>query len=571
MEYESILNGNMLVEQCENLIINLNSEVNMYQDVINIAQNFLNNDLESEAIKEIKNKLKVSVAVADLMIRANEEDINDLTKFMSVIQGVNIKGYEVLDNKKYAKYQENECLQNADYYTNLALNSFFEWEQMYFRGLAGTQYELASVWNNIHEKWQEQEELYDEIEYKTSELFIVGNDIRYRAEKLLKEDEMIDGILNIAVNKYSCQKDRTLDENKDTFQQYIDALYSNDIITKDEYQYIIYLLNTESHVPQSEKQKIIDILRNKFAEWRWKENNLIILDAYLQNEGLEWSQEIKMMVLSEYYKLYVKDDELEIGAGVSVVLEGSRIDWDKCKEIYKQLINTNSAFREYQMNDKMDEACTLLSANGFSQDEILFLKENYSLLLLQYITANNYSTADAKIILNRLKSLRHLTGMSTNDVSSKEEMFSLPTVEILARCIYQEMKDPSAQTDVLWAIVNRFFSDKNFTYGHDVNLHNILEYGQFESINVNDPNQYNAYHPDYNSDGWKNAVILAETLYALIGDCDAAEFDEEAEEAIRSSIETSCNLYGELNCNNIGNADSFWGDGINNHFYEMES
>lgn len=152
------------------------------------------------------------------------------------------------------------------------------------------------------------------------------------------------------------------------------------------------------------------------------------------------------------------------------------------------------------------------------------------------------------------------------DVSSYDEMFSLQTTDILARCIYQECQSPEGQTDVMWSIINRYYSDKNFTKGHEESIYNILKYGQYESIDINDGNTYNAYHPDYNSDGWKNATLIAQNVYTLVGDNIAEDTDENN---VREKLENSVNVCGDKMYNSIGNKDSFWGDGKENHFYEM--
>lgn len=170
---------------------------------------------------------------------------------------------------------------------------------------------------------------------------------------------------------------------------------------------------------------------------------------------------------------------------------------------------------------------------------------------------------DGKLYENTIVNSSYFT---EEDIDTYDEMFSLQTPEILARCIYQECHVPEGQTDVMWSIINRYYSDKNFTKGKENIIYNILKYGGYESINQNDDNVYNAYHPDYDSDGWKNAMIIAENVYDLIGDSNASDTSENH---VRDALEDSVNIFGNRLVNNIGESDSFWGDGKENHFYEM--
>lgn len=50
---------------------------------------------------------------------------------------------------------------------------------------------------------------------------------------------------------------------------------------------------------------------------------------------------------------------------------------------------------------------------------------------------------------------------------------------------------------------------------------------QYESIDVNDKkDKFNAYHPDITSTGWKNAEVIANNLYNIIGNKNADDLDE---------------------------------------------
>jgi hypothetical protein len=144
-------------------------------------------------------------------------------------------------------------------------------------------------------------------------------------------------------------------------------------------------------------------------------------------------------------------------------------------------------------------------------------------------------------------------------VNSREELFKLPTEEILARLIYQESKNPvnGMQNAVAWSIVNRLFSDDNFTLGKDVNLYNIMtSQNAYESIYQDDGNEFNAYHPDLEAEGWRNAVAVASELYCVIGENNR---DDLVEENVRVEFSSSKDSYGNEIINNIGLRDSFVG------------
>lgn len=150
---------------------------------------------------------------------------------------------------------------------------------------------------------------------------------------------------------------------------------------------------------------------------------------------------------------------------------------------------------------------------------------------------------------------------------SKDAMFSRSLPEVLARMIYQEQQncENGGQSQVLWVVVNRIFTDENHTRSNPHTLQNVLYYGEFESLTINNKNgTYNAFHPDYNSKEWENAKFLASLLCALVGDEEKANLDEDY---VRETLSNFQDLQGNYITNEIGDCDAFWGDGRNNHFY----
>lgn len=90
--------------------------------------------------------------------------------------------------------------------------------------------------------------------------------------------------------------------------------------------------------------------------------------------------------------------------------------------------------------------------------------------------------------------------------------------------------------------------------------------GQYESLDVNNPGEYNAYHPDFNSDGWRNAKKLAYIIYSVIQDEEANYVDERV---VIDALTNSENVYGDPNINTIGNKDSFYSGYPDNIYYSM--
>ena len=170
-------------------------------------------------------------------------------------------------------------------------------------------------------------------------------------------------------------------------------------------------------------------------------------------------------------------------------------------------------------------------------------------------------------------------------------MFSLPIQDLLARAIFTESQPfkHGEQNVVLWVVVNRLFTDKNFTYGNPQTLYNVLYYGGWESLTANGP----AYSPPTETSseaqiaGWNNAKRLAATLVAIIkstaqnveADTDTKNIEKSNlnEDLVRRLLSSQFDSEGNFITNPIGTRDSFLGYNSNregdlqinggNHFY----
>ncbi|MCH5258653.1 MAG: hypothetical protein J1F18_02810 [Lachnospiraceae bacterium] len=200
-------------------------------------------------------------------------------------------------------------------------------------------------------------------------------------------------------------------------------------------------------------------------------------------------------------------------------------------------------------------------------------------------------------IEDRIQKLMDLIDGNPIEVNSSDpwgEMCGLLTVEILARVIYQEARgDLNGQNQVMFSIINRPFSGKNFTYGESTSLYNILIKGGYKSITKDNGKTLNGQRPpNDNCDdeneikAWENAKRLAAITVIALEEY-GGEYEEKEqgngsiEKVIKSDgfdetynqivefIQQQVNYEGEPIKNEIDTKDSFYGDGKKNHFYYM--
>ena len=100
MNRESILNGNYICADCENMINALDDEILNFEEKIKALNDFAGNDSEGEAAKAIKEKALELVSIIETMKEADEKDIDDLKSLADKVIDVKIDGKEVLEIKK---------------------------------------------------------------------------------------------------------------------------------------------------------------------------------------------------------------------------------------------------------------------------------------------------------------------------------------------------------------------------------------------------------------------------------------------------------------------------------------
>lgn len=162
-----------------------------------------------------------------------------------------------------------------------------------------------------------------------------------------------------------------------------------------------------------------------------------------------------------------------------------------------------------------------------------------------------------------------------NDIDTIKAMQELPTIEALARMIYQESHTfmNGEQNAILFSLLNRCFKG-NYTYGKEVTIHNIL----FANNAYTSLNSFgNAYTPPKDEDsmdylGWENAKRLAAIMIIAFEICNSnsevdyddtdvglitIERNEENKERILQIIENQVDSVGNIVSNPIGDRPSF--------------
>ena len=85
-------------------------------------------------------------------------------------------------------------------------------------------------------------------------------------------------------------------------------------------------------------------------------------------------------------------------------------------------------------------------------------------------------------------------------------------------------------------------------------------------MDINNTGEYNAYHPKFDSDGWRNAKKLAYIIYSIIQEEEACNVEEIV---VIDAISNSENINGKPNINTIGNSDSLYAGDTDNIYYSM--
>jgi len=136
-------------------------------------------------------------------------------------------------------------------------------------------------------------------------------------------------------------------------------------------------------------------------------------------------------------------------------------------------------------------------------------------------------------------------------ISTMADLLNLPPRELLARTIYGEQTQTGGQNEVAWNIINKSRGD----------IASVLKPTIYSCLKGEGGNTQ-SYSPDVNSDGWKNALDLADKIMA--GETDSipntigntTEFRTESDFNAKSSTKTDANgnnvtYYKQLGTDNV--------------------
>jgi len=170
--------------------------------------------------------------------------------------------------------------------------------------------------------------------------------------------------------------------------------------------------------------------------------------------------------------------------------------------------------------------------------------------------------------ITRLSLLVHGKPIDYNSgttTTRRAELFSMETVEILARLIHYEADEiDSGQTQVMWSIINRVFKGSSFiSGGPDVGAVRYSIRGvitgsqQYATVWGDEAIGNQSYRPDKTVRHWENSILLSAITCAYFGDSTGSTLTEDDREFISSGISKRRNINGNLLTNLIGDRDSF--------------
>ncbi len=194
---------------------------------------------------------------------------------------------------------------------------------------------------------------------------------------------------------------------------------------------------------------------------------------------------------------------------------------------------------------------------------------------IQVLESNQNRERDLWLLIQQIKG---------NKVESLEEILEMLTQEILARILYQEAErqvGEKGQNAVLYSILNRLFSEKNFGgRGKGNSIYDIIaSVDQYSSIYEFPDYEPGSYRPPIIGDrvddleAWENAKILAAILYYAVETYGAGnpytegrgekvvlpgEEGKKMREEIMAFIAEQEDIRGEKIENPIGERDSFF-------------
>lgn len=183
MDYDSVLNGNELADKCRELSNILKQEIAFYNYEIEAINLYIESDASGEAADKLRAKACELIQSLKLMILADEHDIRDFNLLSESVDGVNIDGYEVLTRMKEARRNADDCYRQAEEYYRSASSCPIGSIIDHYYDLSNSYKSYAESWDRIADTLHKIEVQYDDVDYRTSELFKKTNNTNDLSQK----------------------------------------------------------------------------------------------------------------------------------------------------------------------------------------------------------------------------------------------------------------------------------------------------------------------------------------------------------------------------------------------------
>ena len=127
--------------------------------------------LQGEAYKALKEQMQNYILILDATVMANENDIADFYALSRFTNCETLDGNIIITMMEQALADKASDEMRADICDNTANNAVWVGEEWYYRAKARHYRKLVNNDQKRYEQWKSKMDLYDNIEYETSQLF----------------------------------------------------------------------------------------------------------------------------------------------------------------------------------------------------------------------------------------------------------------------------------------------------------------------------------------------------------------------------------------------------------------
>lgn len=190
MQESSYLNPDSIKQECNSAIAVLNNDNASIEIIKNSLTDFTSDEeIKSDAFTTLKQQISDYSVVMETMTSANDLDIHDYERLISLVGDEELIGSYILQKKQEAKDARDEARRKASEYRSKAHGADSHHERDYYYGQASHYSKLADRWNEIYEFFKGKEEKFDEIDEATSRLFETSAPLRIVVKNALDNIE----------------------------------------------------------------------------------------------------------------------------------------------------------------------------------------------------------------------------------------------------------------------------------------------------------------------------------------------------------------------------------------------